>query len=92
MGTAPPRAPDRSPAGRPPATLKHAPPPSAGAPVLVASWGAGPNDLGRSVARESAPMAPMSFLPDAGGRALVLDRVNERVQIVEQGRVVRSIA
>lgn len=65
--------------------------PGAGTRVLEAAWGAGPGDLGRSVARESSPMAPMSFLPDASGRALVLDQVNHRVQVVEAGRVVRSI-
>ncbi len=36
-------------------------------------------------------MAPMSFVPGGDGRALVLDQVNQRVQVIEAGRAARSI-
>lgn len=59
--------------------------------VFFAPWGAGPGELGRREADESAPEGPMSFVVDAWGRVLVLDQVNERIQIFEEGRTPRSI-
>ncbi len=56
-----------------------------------ATWGGGPTDLGRAPANESSPEGPMSFVVDANGRSYVLDQVNERVQVFEDGEVARSI-
>lgn len=102
--TAPGGAPAQTPASKPPSsvTARRPVPPrpplpaarpsvSGGAVVFGAAWGSGPSELGRSAARESSPMAPMSFVPGPAGQALVLDQVNQRVQLVEGGRVVRSI-
>jgi len=56
-----------------------------------AAWGSGPGDLGRKPANESSPEGPMSFAVDASGRTFVLDQVNERVQVFEDGGISRSI-
>jgi hypothetical protein len=47
--------------------------------AIVASWGSGPNELGRSRPEEGNPEAPMSFAFDPFGRPLVLDQVNGRI-------------
>jgi len=59
--------------------------------VLRATWGQGPGQLGRSQAAESSPEGPASFVVDGSGRAFVLDQVNFRIQVYEQGRFKRSI-
>ena len=59
--------------------------------ALRATWGTGPMQLGRMQAAESSPEGPASFLVDEAGRAFVLDQVNLRIQVYEQGRLKRSI-
>jgi hypothetical protein len=59
--------------------------------VLRATWGSGTGQLGRQQAAESSPEGPASFLVDEAGRAFVLDQVNLRIQVYEQGRFKRSI-
>ena len=50
-----------------------------GSTVLRASWGSGPSQVGRRVANESNPEAPMGLALDSQGRLLLLDQVNRRV-------------
>ncbi|MBW1809633.1 MAG: hypothetical protein JRJ87_15670 [Deltaproteobacteria bacterium] len=59
--------------------------------VFFAPWGSGRGELGRAEAFESAPEGPMSFVVDAQGRTLVLDQVNSRVVVFEQGEPVKEI-
>jgi len=57
----------------------------AGAHVLLhATWGSGPDQLGRDRPREANPEAPMSLAADSRGQLLVLDQVNRR--LVRYGR------
>ena len=55
-----------------------------GQEVARFGWGAGPGDLGRSVANESNPEAPMSFTVDALGQTWILDQVNGRLVKVDR--------
>ncbi len=59
--------------------------------VLRTSWGSGPGQLGRKQAAESSPEGPASFLVDGDGRVFVLDQVNLRIQVYDQGRLKQSI-
>lgn len=59
--------------------------------VLAAPWGSQPGEVGRNPAQESNPEGPMSLWVDAEGRLLVLDQVNMRVQVFEDGKAVRSV-
>jgi hypothetical protein len=59
--------------------------------VFFAPWGSGQGELGRALAQESAPEGPMSFVVDAQGRTLVLDQVNSRVIVFDQGEPVKEI-
>ncbi|MBI5481204.1 MAG: hypothetical protein HY906_20265 [Deltaproteobacteria bacterium] len=56
-----------------------------------AAWGSGPADLGHTRPQEGNPEGPMSFAVDRGGRVLVLDQVNSRVQIFAAGKVAGSV-
>lgn len=60
--------------------------------IVKASWGSGPGDLGRNRPSEGAPEGPSSFAVDARGRMHVLDQVNSRVQIFEDGKPPRAQA
>lgn len=46
-------------------------------------WGDKPGQLGHKIPDEGAPEGPMSFVVDKGGRLVVLDQVNSRVQIFD---------
>ena len=63
----------------------------AGQVVLRARWGAGPDEVGRRGGAESSPEGPMSFDIAAGGRAVVLDQVNQRLQLFDDGAVTVSL-
>ncbi len=75
------------PGGEAPATR----PPRKEEVVLRAGWGSQPGQLGRNPAEESNPEGPMSLTVDAEGRLLVLDQVNMRVQVFEDGKPVASV-
>ena len=47
--------------------------------MLRATWGSGPDQVGRRKARESNPEAPMGLVLDSRGGLLLLDQVNRRV-------------
>ncbi len=77
----------KSSAARPPARSEPLEVPGAeetggaqGRVVLEGGWGSGPDQLGRSEARESNPEGPMSLTVDSKGNLLILDQVNRRVQ------------
>ncbi len=59
--------------------------------VLKASWGDGPDQLGHRIPEEGAPEGPMAFTIDDQGRLYILDQVNKRVQIFENGKRVASL-
>ena len=59
--------------------------------VFRLGWGSGPQELGHKTPEEAAPEGPMSFAMGPGDSIWVLDQVNFRVQVVERGRVARSI-
>ena len=59
--------------------------------VFFAPWGSGEGRLGRREAEESDPAGPMGFVLDDAGRAAVLDQVNSRVVVFEEGRQVEEI-
>ncbi len=52
---------------------------AAGETVLSAGWGTAPDQMGRRVANESNPEAPMGIALDSRGGLLLLDQVNQRV-------------
>ncbi|MGI5864426.1 MAG: hypothetical protein ACOX6T_20565 [Myxococcales bacterium] len=54
-------------------------------------WGSGPSHLGRALPSEANPECPMSFAVDENGRAFVLDQVNARVQIIENGAAIGAV-
>lgn len=54
-------------------------------------WGFTKDSLGRLRPEEGNPEGPMSFSVDDEGRLLVLDQVNARLQVFEDGTWVRSI-
>ena len=60
--------------------------------VFQAAWGRGAGELGREVPTEGAPEGPASFVVGPAGRVYVLDQVNVRVQVFEQGRPVETIS
>lgn len=60
--------------------------------VLTIPWGSGPGELGRKFPQEGNPEGPMSFAVDSSGRLLVLDQVNSRIQVFENGKFLLSIA
>lgn len=47
-------------------------------------WGADDSTLVKNVPEEAAPVAPSAFVMDSSGRAHVLDRAANRIQIFEQ--------
>ncbi len=54
-------------------------------------WGTANNQLGHRRPQEGSPEGPMSFEVDASGRVFVLDQVNSRIQVFQDGRAPRSI-
>lgn len=92
-------------ASAPPQALKPSPVPAvevANAPmraasqdrgevVLRAAWGDGPGQLGHRQPAEGEAEGPMSFAVDASRQIHVLDQVNSRVELFEQGGKSRSI-
>lgn len=65
---------------------------AAGSTILLrATWGSGPNELGRSTPSEGAPEGPMSFTVGKDGEVIVLDQVNQRIQIFAPGKDPQSI-
>jgi hypothetical protein len=82
--TAPPAGPPTPTAGPAP-TAGAAPAPAAPDPRvrerLLATWGAGPGQLGRSLPDEGAPVGPASLAVVPDGAVVVLDSVNERLQV-----------
>jgi hypothetical protein len=63
----------------------------AGEVVFHAAWGGQLGELGRQGGDESSPEGPMSFVVDAKGRAIVLDQVNARLEIFENGEATRTV-
>ncbi len=63
----------------PPVAAAPAPAPAKPGPVFAASWGGGPDQLGRDRPPEGSPVGPMSFAVDPKGGLLVLDNVNDRL-------------
>ncbi len=53
--------------------------------VMDLPWGDAPGQVGRKEANESAPEGPMSFFVDDSGRLILLDQVNSRVQVFDEG-------
>ncbi|MBK8014277.1 MAG: hypothetical protein IPK13_23380 [Deltaproteobacteria bacterium] len=53
-------------------------------------WGSAPGSFGSLPAQESNPEGPMAIVGAAAGELLVVDQQNLRVQVFEDGRVVRS--
>ena len=53
-------------------------------PVFFASWGGGPDQLGRETPEEGNPQGPMSFALDSKGQMTVLDNINGR--LVRRGK------
>src|SRR5262249_36170006 len=59
--------------------------------VVETKWGSGVGELGHDRPNEGAPVGPMSLAVDARGRIRVLDQVNDRIEVFEDGRA-RSLA
>ncbi|HOX42018.1 MAG TPA: hypothetical protein PK668_00395 [Myxococcota bacterium] len=59
--------------------------------AFQSAWGSQPGQLGRNPAQESNPEGPMSLVVDGDGRILVLDQVNMRVQVFEDGKASRTV-
>jgi len=59
--------------------------------VFFAPWGSAAGQLGRRVPEEGAPEGPKSLVVDSQGRVMILDQVNSRVVIVEDGQAVGEI-
>jgi hypothetical protein len=75
--------------GKPAARTTAAAP--AGETVVEARWGGAPGELGKRGGEESSPEGPMSFVVDEAGRVVVLDQVNSRIQVFEDGRPARVV-
>ncbi len=60
--------------------------------VLVATWGDGPDQLGRRVGNESNPEAPMALSVAPDGEVIVVDQANRRLQRFRDGRRIASVA
>lgn len=61
-----------------------------GTVFLRGKWGSGLGSFGSVPAQESNPEGPMAIVGAAAGELLVVDQQNLRVQVFEDGRVVRS--
>ena len=59
--------------------------------TFTAPWGSAQGKLGRRVPEEGAPEGPMSFTVAEDGKVYVLDQINQRVQIFENGKFSREI-
>lgn len=53
--------------------------------LVRAAWGSAPGELGHIRGGEGSPEGPMSFAVGDDGRVIVLDQVNARVQIFDDG-------
>jgi hypothetical protein len=76
--------PDASASGRGPARKAKAAYTATTEKVGHVQWGADDNTLVKNVPEEAAPVAPSAFVMDSSGRAHVLDRAANRIQIFEQ--------
>ena len=75
----PPPKPVRTPTPEAPAPSPATTSESPGKALIIATWGSGPNQVGRRKARESNPEAPMGLVVDGRGGLWLLDQVNRRV-------------
>jgi hypothetical protein len=58
-----------------------------GHPVLALPWGSGPLQAGLELGNESDTVGPMSFDVDSEGRVYLLDSLQHRLALFDQGRL-----
>lgn len=63
----------------------------AGTEVVRASAGSGLDDIGVLISEEGSAEGPMSFDVDSSGKIYILDQVNSRIQVFENGVRTRTI-
>ena len=59
--------------------------------LFQATWGDGPDQLGKRMPENGAPEGPMSFFVTDDGASFILDQVNKRLLLVRDGKAAGSI-